>query len=352
MDQELRQLYRQYQADPGRYREVLQTQCQRIGLIGPVLADACQMLSRLFFAIIRRQSMLVTWAVKTHAQTARQLHRLTWDSSYQDLDTISIPDIEFQIQMLWNRYDDDRDHRDQWPAIPTDSFYKYLDTLLPLFLFINRKNYPVKIREGLEVLILETLSATEFAQKIGREMGSTKQKQWLTAIAKFLEEGFIDTSYHILPEDYENLAKILPGLVQEKLKKLWKNSDYLSFGSFLKEKHGDWFEPAINSGNESGQYGEMLEDFENFVNNVSWESGAVVSYVNVDELEIWISLKDLNQALKSGKHSYLGFMETLLEDLSESTKTRRPYWRDHYSGFDREEAKRYLLETMPEEFKN
>ena len=339
MDQILRELYREYISGDLDSKAKLDRHCERLGLLGPSLAEACQVASRLHDAILLRQEVFSDWSRGNQIQLASQLRNMSWDSPISAFDNMSLrSNISYMLQILWNYLEETFENLQEIP-----SFNKYADLLFPLFLrIINQNKHRLEIHNGVERIGLERWSPEEFAAFGSRDQ---RQRSNLRELAKVVEAGFTEVyTDRINADEYEGLAKLLPKSTQNKLKDLWDIETYPQFGDFLAEEYGEAFSSAYYTGIEVGTYREMFQTFAEVVDAVTWKSGAVATLTDPQAVDIWIAPEELKEAIKTSKANPFYDLDFLLED-----PTIDIYIRDDYYDFDKEAAKERLLEELPKE---
>ncbi len=352
MDEYLQRLSRQAMTDPSA-AEALQRACERIGLLGPTIANACRLMARiyrLFFNDPERTYQL-------HADSfANDLAEVSWrtsesDFKQSDLDLIRSFVGEAYELALQEEIELNKD--------------KYLRPLLELYLFTYRNKgphdgYPILYVKGERGIILREDTPEEFSELItnaARYTRMSKSAETLTYATKTLEEGHVDIYFEASSSEYADVAhECLPTLLFEQLEAESEERD-LDLGAYLKKTYSDWFFPAMWNAYESFVYSEMRDNYVNTINETVWESGAVAIFIDegseqsqVGRILIWISLDNLvsfaQEKIKEGEGNWL--FDDVLEDLEEFGA----HFEDHYYGTDKELLKESLLESVPEKFKD
>jgi hypothetical protein len=355
MDQILRELYREYQGSRDLdSKATLDRHCERAGLLGPSLAEACVAAGRLHDAILLRQRVFENWSRGEYIRLAHQLRNMSWDTPLFELGapplydpmfsaTKKSDDIKYMLRVLWDYLDRTFFLAEEIPEIP--SFNKYVDILFPLFLYLSKLRYPLKSYDGIEGILLESLTPKEFAEKIGSSFEGQEQRHRLGWLAEVIEEGFVETnSYSADAQEFEDLSELLPKTIQDKLKSLWDDEEYSRFGDFLKDEFGNAFNSARYTGIEVGTFNEMFQTFVKAIDAVTWKSGAVVTLVDSETIEIWISPEELKEAIKTSKDNPFYDLDFLLEEPETDV-----FIKDEYYDFDDDAAKERLLEELPRE---
>jgi hypothetical protein len=349
-DQRLRHLERKYLAGDLDVKE-LDKACKRHGAIGPTLADACNLLARIFPIASREDLIDVPSQYTVLVYRLRNMHYLTPIDQFEQIINDHLANL---LESLQENFASGVDHG-LYGSVDLSS---YIEAFLPLYLAIPNiaREHPLVTFDGIEGVIIDRDTPKELADRLAATEAS-KSADSFNSIVETLEEGHVEIWIdYFHKEQYESAAELLPDKMHSQLKEAWENyPQEVSFGDFLKNQYPGWFESAIREGYESYVYGEMWSQFEGAIDELQWHGGTrakldvtsrgIVS--TFGSIILWIPLSDLkNYFLQSTLDGWLDFpLYSLLEDGLEEGM---PHFDDRYYGEDEETIRQLLLDSADE----
>jgi len=348
-DEELRELERRYVSGVLSIED-FDKACRRYGRIGPTIANACHLLSRLSnIAITASLNLAQNFQPQVYHPFLDQLGNFDYSTTISEFDET---DSHFLNQILNMIYELARDSENDITEID-----RYLPPLLALYLFNNIDQYPRKTLDGIDGVVLRVDTPEEFADLIVSSSSSSDFGREFKHTTERLEEWHVDTWGSDYDSDkYEEVAKLLPPSVYKQLEEDWKKHlrFFPRFGDFIDNQYKYWFSGAINAGYEAYVLDEMYREHKEAINSFQWESGAISmvdeelsrmgeSFIGV--IVVWISIDILQINIKE---SILQGWGDPFEDALESL-ARTYHFSEHYYGEVQETIKDVLIGNIPDE---
>lgn len=355
-DQQLRHLERKLQAHEIDI-EVFDQACRRHGKVGPILANACQLLARIWPNYLHNYEIHYS---EQYDVIIQSLQRITWMDDASLLMRITrqkgLYGRMVLEELLENMYEEVAQRHEE-ADLP--SIFGMLPSLLNLYL-LNNSFYPTREHQEVAGVVLRRESPEDFLslvkQAAGAGFGTPNWIQAFEYATNVIENGHVDIwTDNWDKDDYEKAAKFLPPDIYHQLETDWKANIrfFPRIADYLINQYQSFFDNALTSGYEAYVFGELYREYTEAVNNLRWESGAIsfadqsTNYPDIQSnfgaIIVWISADDLLSYIKTSlAEGNVSPFEDLLESLDDAY---RPQFEEQHYGEDLDAVKDFIADN-------
>tara|TARA_B100001109_G_C18820915_1_gene454458 strand:+ start:275 stop:1336 length:1062 start_codon:yes stop_codon:yes gene_type:complete len=347
MDARLQQLHRLASADQSYLPDLIRA-CERAQVLGPVIAQEMHLLASLYqqFFIENRQFSLdtdiliedfaeVSWSTPVNSFT-----RESYATAKQIIGSL----YEFATEGELVEEEQEGEISFEQPQI---------DQLVDLFIFADDnsdKEFQIYYHNDIKGIVLEQDNMETFGEMINSACRHTIYDKWATQFAdigaKLYQGDYFEVWGEFAPEEYEEAAQLLPKNAYQKFVEEAEEQDQ-DLGEYLKQTRNNIFLPALLQGYESHYNSELYKQWQAFLEDIDWESGAITIYINNETILTWISLEGLAKFVWQQLNAEFPVewpCDYLREDVG--FDDLNPYWEDRIYGTDKDVIKEVLMNEL------
>lgn len=347
MDARLQQLQRLASADQSYLPDFIRA-CERVQLLGPVVAQELHLLASLYeqyFIENRVFSLNTDLLIEDFAQAS-------WSTP---INSFAPENYSTAKQILAKLYelatDGELAGEEQEGVISFEE--DQVRQLVDLFVFADNNSdneFQVYYHNGIKGIVIDEDNMETFGEMIRSACQHTIYNKWAVQFAdigtKLYSGDYFEVWGEFAPEEYEDAARLLPEEVYKKFAKEAEDQDQ-DLGKYLKKAHDNIFLPALLQGYESHYNSELYKQWQAFLEDIDWESGAATVYISNEIILTWISVDDLAKFVLEQLNAEFPVdwpCDYLKEEVGFEDLT--PYWEDRIYGTDKEVIKEVLVNEL------